>query len=137
MRVLIADDDRVFAELTATRLRARGFDVSIAYDAPTAHMTALRFTPAVILLDIRMPGGSGLDTLKRLKANLRTEPIPVIVITGTQDPAAGDHARENGAAGFLHKPVEADVLNVEIRRVLGLPAEDGPAPAGGEQLGSG
>jgi DNA-binding response OmpR family regulator len=125
MRVLIADDDRVFAELTASRLRARGFSVMIAYDTPTALMSAVRHTPGVILLDIRMPGGSGLDTLKRLKANAHTEPIPVIIVSATQDPEAEARAIKTGAAGFLHKPVDAEMLLAELRRVLGMPAEDG------------
>jgi DNA-binding response OmpR family regulator len=123
MRVLIADDDRVFAELTATRLRARGFSVMIAYDTPTALMTAVRQTPGIILLDIRMPGGSGLDTLKRLKTNANTEPIPVIVVSATQDPDAEPRAIRAGAAGFLHKPIGADTLVAEVSRVLGLPPE--------------
>ena len=125
MRVLIADDDRVFAELAASRLRARGFSVMIAYDTPTALMNAVRHTPGVILLDIRMPGGSGLDTLKRLKANAHTEPIPVIIVSATRDPGAESRALQDGAAGFLHKPIEADALYAEVCRVLGRPMEDG------------
>ncbi len=125
-RILIADDDRVFAELSAARLRARGFSVLMAFDAPTAMMTAVKNELDLILLDIRMPGGSGIETLKRLKASARTEPIPVVVVTATDDPSARDQSLAAGAVGFLHKPLEADQLHDEVCRVLGV--EPGPAP---------
>jgi two-component system phosphate regulon response regulator PhoB len=119
MRILIADDDRVFAELTATRLRNCGFEVAIALDSPTALMSAVKHPPDLILLDIRMPGGSGLDTLKRLKASARTEPVPVIIVTASPDPLAEEVARENGAHAYLQKPVETETLIAEIRLLTG------------------
>ena len=122
MRVLVADDDRVFVALTGSRLRALGFDVHAAYDSPTALMAAVRNPPDVVLLDIGMPGGTGMHTLERLKASARTEHVPVVVITASSDPAVRLAALERGAAVFLRKPVEpallrdtlADVLTIEL-----------------------
>jgi len=57
MTVLVADDDRVQALMLSTRLKARGFRVTLAYDAILAWMSAIQTLPDVIILDIQMPGG--------------------------------------------------------------------------------
>jgi two-component system cell cycle response regulator len=118
MRVLVADDDRVFVELIGSRLRGLGFGVQAAFDSPTALMAAVRNPPDVVLLDIGMPGGTGLHTLERLKANARTEHVPVVVITASSDPAVRLAALDRGAAVFLRKPVEAALLRDTLADIL-------------------
>jgi len=120
MRVLIADDDRVFVELTRTRLRKLGFNVQAAFDSPTALMAAIKDPPDAILLDIGMPGGTGLHTLQRLKASARTQDVPVIVITGSDDPEVARASLDGGAAIFLRKPVDSDALRTALAGVLGV-----------------
>lgn len=125
MRVLIADDDRVFVELTRRRMRALGFDVHVAYDSPTALMAAVRNPPDLILLDIGMPGGTGMHTLSRLKASGRTEHVPVVVITASTDPQVRSAAIDNGAVAVLLKPVETDLLRETVAGVLDVELTDG------------
>jgi two-component system cell cycle response regulator len=124
MRVLIADDDRVFVELTRQRMRALGFDVHVAYDSPTALMAAVRNPPDLILLDIGMPGGTGLHTLRRLKASGRTEHVPVVVITASTDPNVRTAAIDDGAVAVLLKPVETDLLRETVAGVLNVELTD-------------
>jgi len=76
--------------------------------------------PNLILLDINMPGGSGIEVLKRLRVSNRTQQIPVIVISSEQNPATESMARELGAVDFLHKPVDEKILANAVDHVLGI-----------------
>lgn len=120
MKVLVADDDMVFVELIRARFRSKGVEVSAAFDAAQALMFAMRQQPDVILLDIRMPGGNGLDTLKKLKMSAKTAMIPVIVITSLEDPQAEATARSLGAAGFLRKPASFEDVQRALEEATGI-----------------
>jgi len=117
-KVLIADDSRFQAQLLATYLRPKGFDFIFAADALQAWTAALRSSPELILLDINMPGGTGVEVLKRLRMSTRTQHIPVIVVSSEESPAIELKVRDLGAADFLRKPVEQDQLCATVDRVL-------------------
>ena len=109
-KILIADDSRFQRELLASFLSPKGFEAVFAVDALQAWMAALRSVPQLIVLDINMPGGTGIEVLKRLRMSSKTQHIPVIVVSGEENPATEAMARSLGAVGFLHKPVEAEQL---------------------------
>jgi CheY-like chemotaxis protein len=116
---LIADDDRVLSHLLCSRLRARGCEVVPAFDAMQAFMFALRAPqPDVIVLDVNMPAGTGVETLKKLKGSTKTALIPVIVLSGSTDPRLPDMVRELGAAEFLAKPMEPEALFATLSQLL-------------------
>jgi len=69
-------------------------------------MMAQRAAPDAVLLDIQMPGGTGLNTLKRLRTSTRTQNIPVIAISALPGAAAGKEALALGAVEFFPKPVD-------------------------------
>jgi CheY-like chemotaxis protein len=84
--VLVVDDDRVVSHLVTSLLREKGHKVLTAYDAVQGLMQAKRTPPVdAIVLDINMPGGSGEDTLKKIKMSTRTSNIPVIILSGSID----------------------------------------------------
>lgn len=116
-KVLIADDSRFQLQLLASFL-GNGFEVSFASDALQAWMGALRAKPDVILLDINMPGGTGLEVLKRLRMSTKTQHIPVVVVSGNESAETEAAARHLGAADFLHKPVEKEHLRTIVCRLL-------------------
>jgi two-component system response regulator HydG len=122
MTILIADDDRAFTDLLAAWLREKGHHVNVAYDAATAMISATHRTPDLILLDVKMPAGSGLETLRRLKSLATTSSIPVIVASALDDAQLADRVVELGAARFFPKPVKLDELYTAIREVGGLTA---------------
>jgi len=126
MTILIADDDRVHVQLVSTRLKKLGFDVAIAFDALQAFTIAIRTAPAVVLLDVYMPGGTGLEVLKRLKGSSKTNQIPVIVISGGKNEKTPSAVKDLGAAEYLCKPVDFDLLVQTLYRVLGMPFESSP-----------
>lgn len=120
MNILVADDDQVYLQLISTRLRAEGFRVTTVVDAMQAFMTAVREPPDAILLDVKMPGGTGLDALRKLKALARTSLIPVIVISGVHTPDLPYTVREMGASAFLAKPVKFGPIYAALCEALGI-----------------
>ena len=119
MRILIADDDRVLSHLLCNRLRARGCDVVAAFDAMQAFMFSLRAPqPDAIVLDVNMPAGTGVETLKKLKLSTKTAFIPVIVLSGSTDPRLPEIVVELGAAQFLAKPTDPEALFEALSNLL-------------------
>jgi len=106
VKVLIADDSRVHVHLLKGWLQDCDYEVTEALDSVQAWMKGLRNQPDVIVLDINMPGGSGLDVLKRLKASTKTQHIPVLVVSGTAGLEIRNLVRRLGAADLLEKPVD-------------------------------
>jgi DNA-binding response OmpR family regulator len=121
MKVLLADDDRLLTQLLSMRLRAKGVEVIVAHDAMQAFMNAVRNQPDVIVLDVQMPGGTGLEALKKLKVSVKTSGIPVVVMSGSVEPKASVQIKELGAVEFLVKPVDPDALYDVLAAVLSPP----------------
>lgn len=128
MKILVADDDPIFVRLFAEAFARHGWSVVSAVDAMQALMV-VQHDPGIdlIILDIGMPGGTGLRTLERLKASSKTAGIPVVVVTASEDLTMPDRVKSMGAAAFLHKPVDPDVLADKIERAV----KRTQAPSGG------
>lgn len=132
MNVLIADDDRVLATALAAHLTKAGLQVHVAFDGMQAIMLAPRVHADLIVLDISMPGGTGFDVLRRLKTNVRTMLIPVLVLTGSADPiAARQRALELGAAGFMTKSGDHAAITQAILQLIAQAMPAPVQPAGG------
>jgi two-component system cell cycle response regulator len=123
--ILVVDDDPVTVQILSSHLRERGFNVAAAADAMQAVMYSLRGPLSAIFLDIKLPGGTGLDVLKKLKSSMKTTHIPVIIITGLDDPELPQKARELGADEFLRKPLDLPKITQVLKRLLGEPMAGG------------
>ena len=121
MKILVADDDPLIVQLLRSGLRARGWEVLVAADVMQVAMFALKSAPDAILLDINMPGGTGVTALQRLKQSVKTSQIPVVVLSGTTDPTIPDTVRGLGAEAFLAKPVDLDEVVGLLSKLLGIP----------------
>src|SRR5271157_1495950 len=121
MKILIADDDRVYVRLLAARLTAHGFEVVTAYDAMQAWMSTVRLRPDAVILDINMPAGTGREFLKRLRMMTKTAHIRVVVVSGSVSPEEQSEFTSSGADEFLPKPVDFDQLFEALHRLLGIP----------------
>lgn len=117
-RILIADDSRVQLHLLSSFLVEKGFAILTAVDSLQAWTTAIRERPDLIVLDINMPAGSGVEVLRKLKMSTKTMNIPVIVLTADTDAETERKARNMGAAEFLKKPVQLEELHESISRLL-------------------
>lgn len=125
MKVLIADDDPVITQVVRAGLRAKGWEVDAASDAMQAVMFAMRSAPDAVILDIQMPGGTGITALERLKGSAKTRFIPVVVLSGTTDEADREAVLERGADRFLAKPVDVDALHAALCELTGRPQGSG------------
>ena len=114
MKLLIADDDRILTHLLSSRLRTLGWKVTVAHDAMQALMFAMRIVPDAILLDIDMPGGTGIEAIRKLKVSTKTSQIPIVVLTGSIDPGDEPRIRDLGAEGFMMKPPDIDALHTML-----------------------
>jgi len=117
--VLVVDDDRVLSHLVASLLRERGYKALTAFDAVQAMMLAMQRPPVdAIVLDINMPGGSGEETLKKLKMSTRTTMIPVIILSGSIDSQGQERVRSLGAEAVLSKPLVPEELFEALTKAL-------------------
>jgi two-component system response regulator CpxR len=117
--ILVVDDDRVLSHLISSLLRGKGHKVIAAFDAVQAMQLAMKTPPYdAIILDINMPGGSGEDTLRKVKMSTRTSQIPVIVLSGSIDEAGRKRVVQHGAAAALSKPLVPDDLFAALEAVL-------------------
>lgn len=105
---LLVDDDTVYRERLAKALVARGFEVRTAADAASAAKLAEADSPEYALVDLRMPGPSGLELLQRLKAIDPTS--RVVVLTGYGSIATALEAVRLGAMHYLTKPADVDEI---------------------------
>jgi CheY-like chemotaxis protein len=117
-KILVADDSLFQIALLTRSLRNKGFEVVVAQDACQAGMFALRTAPDAIVLDINMPGGSGIDVLKRLRRSAKTQGIPVVVVSASVDSEVRNTALKLGVADFLTKPVDVDQLCGVLSQLL-------------------
>ena len=122
-KILIADDSRIHVQLLTGWLQDRGFAVVSALDAVQAWMMGTRSQPDVIILDINMldinmPGGSGLDVLKRLKNSTKTKHIPVLVVSGSGGSEMRDLVRRLGAADLFEKPLDCGQLCAAVAGLI-------------------
>ena len=109
-RILVVDDDRDQANVLSTALDRLGFDVFTAHDLQTGSQLIRSSRPQLILLDIRLPDGSGMDFCRELGDDLATCQIPVILLSGMEGPAVIRGARAAGCRYFLRKPYDPNAL---------------------------
>jgi two-component system response regulator FixJ len=114
--VHVIDDDEAIRQSLAFLLQAAKLEVK-TYSSAMAFLDALPDTTAsCVITDVRMPGMSGVDLLRRLK-ELKIG-VPVIVITGHGDVALAVEAMKVGAVDFLEKPFDDDVLLASVQSAL-------------------
>lgn len=102
--ILIAEDNKDFAELLTRYLLSAGHTVRCVTEGVRVMEEVKRALPEIILLDWRMPAGSGADIMKRLKSQHDTVRIPVVIISALSEEKARDNGYEGGAYAYLTKP---------------------------------
>jgi DNA-binding response OmpR family regulator len=123
-RILIIEDDTAIREMLVRRLQLRGFTVE---QAPTgeAGLAMIRASvPDVVLLDHGLPGISGWDVARALRADPAFATLPIIALTAHAGEPSRRAAMAAGCTSFLTKPVDMKALERELK--LHLPAEGAP-----------
>jgi two-component system, cell cycle response regulator DivK len=116
--VLIVDHDATNIRLARRVLESAGFDVCDAHDAVSAFEVLKSCRPAIIVLDIQLPGMDGWELTRRLCANFATRDIPIIAMTAFGTDADKTYARAAGCVDFVGRPISAPELPAIIRRHL-------------------
>ena len=116
--VLVVDDSEDNAKLLEYDLNDDGFDVLMALSGDECITTAATKRPDLILLDMRMPGLNGLETLDKLKGFPETADIPVIIISATSADDTIIKALDLGASDYVSKPVVYPILAARMRTAL-------------------
>ena len=117
-RILIGDDDPGMRLALLIRLRANNYEVSCAGDGLSVVAEARKHRPDLILLDLGMPSGDGYTVLHMLQGDPSEAQIPVIVLSARDRAGHEERSKEAGAAIFLQKPVETELLLSSITQAL-------------------
>lgn len=116
-RILIVDDDPGQRSLLDSFLRGQGFDTLVVESGAKA-LAALRAQPVSMMIsDVRMPGMSGLETLRQARKEHAT--LPVLLVTAYADVKEAVGAMRDGALNYLTKPIDLDELLTTVRQVTG------------------
>jgi len=119
-KVLVVDDVEDNIVLLTFELEDEGFEVVAAHSGSECLTLVHEVEPDIILLDIRMPGISGLETLEQLKSHEATREIPVIIVSANTADNSIVRALDLGAHDFVSKPIEYPVLSARMRSALRL-----------------
>lgn len=121
-RVLVVDDDPDIREFFSAVLDDHGYQVAEAGDAATALATLDRFVPDVVIVDVLLPGRSGLDLLLTLRRTQRWAATPLVVVTGVDQllkddcqSYLGTHSGVEGPDAVLGKPIDPGTLLAVLR----------------------
>ena len=118
-RILVADDEPHIRRILATILEKAGYSVCQACDGADA-LAVLEApeSPDFFILDLMMPGASGMDVLQRIRSHPRHQRTPVIILTAKGQDADRDAAMEAGADDFVTKPFSPKKLLSRIQEIL-------------------
>src|SRR5512135_635748 len=116
--ILLVEDEPAIQELLAFNAAQCGFRAIQAYDVPSALAEINRALPDLILLDWMLPGASGIELARRLRAAQRTRDIPIIMLTARTDERDKIQGLESGADDYITKPFSPRELMARIRAVL-------------------
>ena len=116
--ILVADNEPDIREFVKVNLELEGFDVIVAHDGEEALAVAIERRPSLVILDVMMPGLDGFEVCRRLRSDIRTSFIPVIILTAksmTVDKVVGLTA---GADDYVLKPFDPLELIARVRTTL-------------------
>lgn len=125
LKILIIEDERKLGAVLTRYLQAEGFTVEVALDGPSGLAAAREGRPSLVILDLMLPGMSGLDVCRELR---RTSDLPVIILTARTEETDKLTGLELGADDYVTKPFSLRELVSRIRAVLRRYASARPEP---------
>jgi len=115
-QILLVEDESVFANAVRKHLSRKGYDISLAADLKSARLYVEKNIPDLILLDMRLPDGSGLDLLNEIKSKNTNTEVLVMSAYGELEDAVS--AMKLGASDYLKKPIDLEELYVNVKKVI-------------------
>ena len=120
-KILIVDDEPQIVQLLETALTEQGHSVISSDGGEDGASLAKTELPALIITDMNMPGGTGWDMIKTLRADEATKDIPIIVLTAHQTDADRDEAYQSGCDAYITKPIDLDKFLARVIEFVGQP----------------
>lgn len=117
-RILVADDDGMLRDIATAMLENAGFTVETVGSGDAAVAACLRQMPQLLLLDVEMPEGNGYQACTNIRALPHGRDVPIVMVTGFDDPTSINLAYDAGATDFVVKPINWALLAHRIRYVL-------------------
>ncbi len=112
-KVLVVDDEPLFCELLQEFLAEKGYRAIIAQSGEEALKAYMKYRPDVVLLDVLLPGKSGLEVLRELKA---LDPnVAIFLVTAVREKEVMEEARAEGVLDYISKPIDKDYLERSLR----------------------
>lgn len=123
-KILIVEDNEQNMYLSTFLLEKNGYEVIQARDGPEGIQRAAEVRPALILLDIQLPGMDGFEVLRRLRENPQLDDVPILAVTSHA--MAGDRERilKAGCDGYLEKPIDPTTFTSVVERHLLRPTDN-------------
>jgi len=118
-KILIADDDPMMVKLLEFNLRRAGFDLIVCREGSTVLARAQAELPDLIILDVMLPGRTGLELVGDLKADPVLAGLPVLIVTSEGKSSTLDSLLAAGAANVYTKPFSPTMLIDRVRQLLG------------------
>jgi CheY-like chemotaxis protein len=118
-KILLVEDNEMNRDMLSRRLERKGHQIIMAVDGQQAIDLAAAEMPALILMDMSLPGMDGWEATRRLKAAEATRQIPIIALTAHAMQEDEHKAREAGCDDYDTKPVELERLLGKIQKILG------------------
>ncbi len=115
-KILLVEDESVFAKAVKKHLQRQAYKIEVAGDLESARKLYKDMSPDLVLLDMRLPDGSGLDLLSEIKSSTTDAPVLVMSAYGELEDAVS--AMKQGASDYLKKPIDLDELLLNIKKVL-------------------
>jgi PAS domain S-box-containing protein len=125
LRILVVDDNEDAADSMGLVLQRAGADVEVVHDGPTALERIERFRPAMVLLDIGMPGMDGYEVARRIRARSTLRDIKIVALTGWGQPEDKRRSREAGFDHHLIKPAGIEQLRALVPATVRRGRRDG------------
>ena len=117
-KILLVEDNEMNRDMLSRRLVRRGYEVAIALDGEQGLAMARSEAPALILMDMSLPGIDGWEATRRLKAAPETQKIPIIALTAHAMSGDREKALEAGCNDYDTKPIDLDRLLPKIHALL-------------------
>lgn len=126
--ILIVDDNELNVELARDLLEIEGFEVEVAFSGEEGVEKASAIDPDLILMDLRMPGMSGLEAMQVLKDQDSTRDIPVVALTASAMKGDAERLLAAGFDAYLQKPIDPGSFHASVNRLIhgresGFPAD--------------
>jgi diguanylate cyclase (GGDEF)-like protein len=117
-RILVVDDDIDIAGFVSAEMRMAGFDTTVAHNGEDALTVVRSYQPDLVILDQMMPGMDGLEVISRLRADVLTSALPIIMLTARAQSVDKVIGLRAGADDYLVKPFDTMELVVRVRGML-------------------